>query len=60
MDRKTIMILAACLAALFVVPRLVNKIYPPKPLPPGLTNSASAESSLSSSTSAAPASIQQA
>ena len=43
MDRKSIIILALCLAAFVFVPRLVNKIYPPKPLPPGSTNAVTGE-----------------
>ena len=38
MDRKSIIILVACFLLLFSWPLLVNKIYPPKPLPPGQTN----------------------
>ena len=38
MDRKSIIILVACFVLLFSWPLLVNKIYPPKPLPPGQTN----------------------
>jgi len=43
MDRKSIIILALCLAAFVFVPRLVNKIYPPRPLPPGSTNAVTGE-----------------
>jgi YidC/Oxa1 family membrane protein insertase len=38
MDRKSIIVLVACFLLLFSWPLLVNKIYPPKPLPPGATN----------------------
>src|SRR3974390_2118290 len=38
MDRKSIIVLVACFLLLFSWPLLVNKIYPPKPLPPGHTN----------------------
>ena len=38
MDRKSIIVLIACFLLLFSWPLLVNKIYPPKPLPPGQTN----------------------
>ncbi|MCX6895853.1 MAG: membrane protein insertase YidC [Verrucomicrobia bacterium] len=38
MDRKTIAILVACFALLMLWPKLVSTIYPPKPLPPGMTN----------------------
>ena len=41
MDRKSILILVACFLLLFSWPLLVNKIYPPKPLPPGQTNALS-------------------
>jgi len=40
MDRKSIIILVACFLLLFSWPLLVNKVFPPKPLPPGATNSA--------------------
>src|SRR5690349_14050786 len=42
MDRTSIIILAACFLLLFTWPLLVNKIYPPKPPPPGATNLPSA------------------
>lgn len=38
MDRKSIIILVSCFAALMLWYPLVNKLYPPKPLPPGATN----------------------
>lgn len=38
MDRKSIIVLVACLLLLLAWPSLINKIYPPKPLPKG-TNS---------------------
>jgi YidC/Oxa1 family membrane protein insertase len=38
MDRKSIIILAVCFVALMAWFPLVNKLYPPKPLPPGATN----------------------
>ena len=38
MDRKSIIILILCFVAFFSWQYLVNKIYPPKPLPPGSTN----------------------
>jgi YidC/Oxa1 family membrane protein insertase len=40
MDRKSITVLVLCFLALFLVPGLINKVYPPKPIPPGQTNSA--------------------
>ena len=54
MDRKTIAILVACFALLMLWPKLVSTIYPPKPLPPGMTNTVVA-ASLSASTNAAAA-----
>jgi YidC/Oxa1 family membrane protein insertase len=39
MDRKSIFILALCLAAFLFIPKLVNKVYPPRLLPPESTNS---------------------
>jgi YidC/Oxa1 family membrane protein insertase len=43
MDRKSIIILVACLLLLMLwQPLVVNKLYPPKPHPIGLTNSAPA------------------
>jgi len=38
MDRKSIIVLIACFLLLFSWPLIVNKIFPPKPLPPGVTN----------------------
>jgi YidC/Oxa1 family membrane protein insertase len=38
MDRKSIIVLAVCFLLLFSWPLLVNKVFPPKPLPPGFTN----------------------
>src|SRR5947209_972236 len=40
MDRKSIIILVLCFVAFFSWHWLVNKVYPPKPLPPGVTNTA--------------------
>ncbi|HUI06545.1 MAG TPA: membrane protein insertase YidC [Verrucomicrobiae bacterium] len=34
MDKKTVLVVVACLIALFAWQTLVNKIYPPKPKPP--------------------------
>jgi YidC/Oxa1 family membrane protein insertase len=40
MDRKSITILVVCFILLMLwYPLVVNKLYPPKPLPPGWTNS---------------------
>lgn len=38
MDRKSIIVLAVCFIAFFSLQWVVNKIYPPRPIPPGLTN----------------------
>jgi YidC/Oxa1 family membrane protein insertase len=38
MDRKSIIALVVCFLVLMLWYPLVNKIYPPKPLPPGATN----------------------
>src|ERR1700693_1805729 len=38
MDRKSIIVLVACFILLMSWPMLVNRLYPPKPLPPGATN----------------------
>jgi YidC/Oxa1 family membrane protein insertase len=39
MDRKTIIILVVCFILLMLwYPLVVNKLYPPKPLPPRATN----------------------
>ena len=43
MDRKTIIILVVCFILLMLwYPLVVNKLYPPKPLPPGATNAPAA------------------
>src|SRR2546423_1779472 len=42
MDRTTIIVLVLCVVAIVLVQTLPNKIFPPKPLPPGATNVASA------------------
>ena len=39
MDRKSIIVLVVCFLVLMLwYPLVVNKLYPPKPLPPGATN----------------------
>ncbi len=38
MDRKSIIVLVVCFILLMAWPMLVNKVFPPKPLPPGATN----------------------
>jgi len=58
MDRKSIIALVVCFLVLMLWYPLVNKIYPPKPLPPGATNAYSATLSSTNrgtSTQAAPA-----
>src|SRR5687768_2350550 len=51
MDRKSIIVLVACVLLFLSWPYLVGKIFPPKPLPPGATNiSASATNQLVGST----------
>jgi len=42
MDRKTIIILVCCVAGMLALNSLVNKIYPPIPIPPASTNAAPA------------------
>src|ERR1035437_5481654 len=58
MDRKSILALVVCFIVLMLWYPLVNKIYPPKPLPPGATNAYSATLSATNRTAspeAAPA-----
>jgi YidC/Oxa1 family membrane protein insertase len=60
MDRKSIIVLVICFAVLFSWHWVVDKIYPPKPLPPGATNllttpiTATNQGSISTSTIAPP------
>jgi YidC/Oxa1 family membrane protein insertase len=43
MDRKSIVVVVVCVAVLMLwYPLVVNKLYPPKPLPPGATNAPAA------------------
>jgi len=49
MDRKSIIVIVACFVLLVLWFPLVNKLYPPKPLPPGATNAVA--------TAAAPATV---
>jgi len=42
MDRKSILVLVVCFILLMLWYPLVNKLYPPKPLPPGATNAPAA------------------
>jgi YidC/Oxa1 family membrane protein insertase len=60
MDRKTIFVVVACFVLLLIWGKLVNTIYPPKPIPPSATNTtASASTTLTNqagpATSAPPA-----
>jgi YidC/Oxa1 family membrane protein insertase len=41
MDRTTIIVLVVCLGLFLLWGQVVNKLYPPKPLPPGATNAPS-------------------
>ena len=50
MDRKSIIALVVCFLVLMLWYPLVNKIYPPKPLPPGATNAPAAALSLTNRT----------
>ena len=38
MDRKTIIVVVICFGLMFFGSHLINKIFPPTPLPPGATN----------------------
>ena len=38
MDRKSFIVIGACILLLLLLHLLVNKLYPPRPLPPGTTN----------------------
>jgi YidC/Oxa1 family membrane protein insertase len=42
MDRTSIIIIAVCILLLVTWNTLVHKVYPPKPLPPGMTNAPTA------------------
>ena len=62
MDRKSIIALVICFIVLMLWYPLVNKIYPPKPLPPGATNAptgALPPGSWSTSSPAAPPVLEQ-
>ena len=50
MDRKSIIILVLCFVAFFSLHWVVDKIYPPKPIPAGLTNSTPFGTSLTNPT----------
>jgi YidC/Oxa1 family membrane protein insertase len=51
MDRRTLPLLIAICLLLVFWPAIVNRIYPPKPLPPGATNVTAASTSAPGSTS---------
>ena len=46
MDRKTLLIIAVCLVCFFGLRIAIDKFFPPKPLPPGSTNSVASTSSV--------------
>lgn len=54
MDRKSIIILVVCVALLFLWYPLVNRIFPPKPLPPGATNAAPSSMTATNTTGTSP------
>lgn len=53
MDRKSIIILAACFVLLMSWPFLTQKLYPPKPRPPGTTNTPAATATATTPSSSA-------
>jgi YidC/Oxa1 family membrane protein insertase len=55
MDRKSIFVLIACFALLFLGSKLINKMYPPVPVVPGATGGTNASSQVSAPLSNAPA-----
>jgi YidC/Oxa1 family membrane protein insertase len=56
MDRKSIIALVVCFLVLMLwYPLVVNKLYPPKPLPPGVTNAAPGTLSATNQSTLAPA-----
>ena len=52
MDRKSIIILVACFLVLILLHPLADKLFPPKPLPPGATNALAAALSLTNGSAA--------
>src|SRR6266481_6326052 len=61
MDRKSIIVLALCFVLLMCWHWLVDRIYPPKPLPPAATNSLRATftgTNQDQTSAAAPASLE--
>ncbi len=57
MERKTIIILAACFGLFLLWPKLVDQIYPPKKLPPRTNTVATATNSIEAKANATPASL---
>ncbi len=55
MDRKSIVAMVVCFLVLMLWYPLVNKIYPPKPLPPGTTNAVAAIQALTNRSATSPA-----
>src|SRR5712672_2003734 len=55
MDRTTIIVLVVCLGLFLLWGQVVNKLYPPKPLPPGATNAPSAFTSTNQPSAPSPA-----
>lgn len=55
MDRKSIIALVVCFLVLMLWYPLVNKLYPPKPLPPGATNAPLATLAATNRAAASPA-----
>jgi YidC/Oxa1 family membrane protein insertase len=54
MDRKSILIIAVAFVLMLVVNKLANNAFPPKPLPPGMTNVVSTTTSTNVAVVAAP------
>ncbi len=52
MDRTSIIVLVLCVVAIVLLQTLPNKIFPPKPLPPGATNVQSASVTATNAASA--------
>jgi YidC/Oxa1 family membrane protein insertase len=55
MDRKSIFVLIACFALLFLGSQLINKMYPPVPVAPGAPGATNASGQVSAPLSNAPA-----
>ncbi len=56
MDRTSIIVIVICVVLLALLPRIGNKLFPPKPLPPGATNVVTTAQSLAA-TNAAPVTL---